>query len=212
MGQVHSLEALRLLAAAMQMHAGAEAAPSASMFDSNVLPGLAWDQTPPPTVANDTSPIESPVFVVQSELDDTPNTPQAGLAKDAGQFTLASAMSRMLGNEPVQIRTDSLRSMSSNSLCRMAMQEEGGEDHQEMLDFPSTCAARDAKSELLLGKHLPALGPSEAFDTGELTIKNTFLDFAPPTSALRSVRTAGGRLDLLGGLTPSSASFDVSEK
>mmetsp|Transcript_62803 Transcript_62803/g.158974 ORF Transcript_62803/g.158974 Transcript_62803/m.158974 type:complete len:412 (+) Transcript_62803:1-1236(+) len=156
-------------------------------------------------------PSQSPMMVAHPDPDVKAGSPSGSPARDASQQTLASAMSRMLGSEPVTIRTENLRSMSSNSLCRMAMEDDDEEENHQMPDL-SLKQMEDVNvqdgAELALDRRMQALGLSDALDTGAITVKNTFLDFAPPTSALRSVRTAGGRLDLL-GQWPSTASLDV---
>merc|ERR1740121_3458825 len=296
--QAHAAEAARLQAMAAQMQAGAPL-PAALVGNANMIPylltqgpatGLGQDnstfviqnmggqmglsqmnaagdaapQNPPPWVGD--AEDSGPTHVTQSFPEAQPESP--------GRPTtgLAATMSRVLGNEPVQIRTETLRSLSNNSLCRMAQEAEAeeeeqlrqlqlgglqadpvgeqagawkdgvpqgwGSSHQEFgNDFDtefhqgfqaaqggnSLAAVSEKRSQdtpldrpdrggqqvehmSMPGAANSVAGAAEALGTG-ITVKNTFLDFDRPMPghALRSVRTAGGRLDLMGQMSSPSS-------
>lgn len=144
-------------------------------------------------------------------------------ANGADGSDLAAAMMRTLSNEPVQINTDSLRSMSSTSLSNMVQDNDAeplpgdSDDHvqspstaKHVLTYSSSAQVNTPSPDRrnsgsgAAGKDGPdaAAALAQAFTSVNdvMTVKNTFLDFGPhvPTSqVLRSVQTASGRLDLM---------------
>jgi len=242
-----------------QMNAAAEGGPAAYTATGEVpAPWAGAAEDSGPTIVTQSFP------EVTSPSPESPNRPTTGLA---------ATMSRVLGNEPVQIRTETLRSLSNNSLCRMAQEAEAEEEeqlrqlqlqadgtseqagpwkdnlaggwdpsHEEYgndfdtefhqgfqaaqggnsltsvsekrsqdtpLDLPGGGRAQMVEQTPLLGTSAAGGDPLAAAAAGVITVKNTFLDFDGPSTGvgLRSVRTAGGRLDLLGQM-PSPSNFN----
>lgn len=284
--QAHAAEAARLQAMAQQMQSGLAIPPTALVNNTNMIPYLGvnnmnlltpgggphdgstfviqnpLDQMPqmnsgpePPNPsfpgAGDPWPGSGEDQVVTQSFPEV--MPDSPAPRSMG---LAATMSRVLGNEPVQIRTETLRSLSNNSLCRMAEEEEAQEEQmrlQQMAqagipleqadawdkaqtfaegeeydnDFDTefhqgfqaaqggnglgNVSEKRSQDTPLEGQQAglssmpgaqssqmpPGAVRADALGAG-ITVRNTFLEFdGPKTEGLRSVRTAGGRLDMM---------------
>jgi len=234
--QAHALEAARLQAMAAQMQ-GATAA-TAVQAHAGVMPyfmlngGFAVDpQTMMlPQMVQLQAQAMAPGSVMpaggnvgqQASYAAAPQAVQSSTApssqEQAGQDmgNLAMAMSRVLTGEPVQINAQTLRSMSSHSLCRMVPQEddESASDEEpsrtNAVRMPTPKRSQDTPygAPQMVWQAGEARQPfgAKGFDTSAITVKNTFVDIASsPAAALRSVRTYGGALSMLGRQSSTNA-------
>jgi len=212
--KTHAAEAARLQAMASYLEAHGAVAARAAM--GNVLPGRggiplpAFGATGTTAGANSLSGSSSwegsaggaPLPAVEDTVVATGNSGATATAGGAGTVR-ASALTRnspFNKSEPAQINPKTLRSYSSDCLVQLEARAklEGMQQANTGVPTPSPPPGG-------LSSSIQAGAPegNSASTSLAWTVKNTFLDFEPqqppPQSRLRSICSAAGRLDVLGG-------------